>query len=418
MGWVPVIHSSRTLAPEVLRVITPSGSAGRIIDTLINSHSLATHLLGGLCVLGSSSGQSRREERRAVNASRAFFEEHDLVFQEIDLRNDIGKDAILDLARSGHDAGLSVALQIKGGQKYKRKNGHSIPIDLRLRKIWLNSSLPVYVIVRDVEDGELYWGDLRRMIDTLPEDIGTVALIPNLRLTPDGLGEFLEAARLACSARRSDPLLNLTSTDPNLVRSALFDCLAVGRRDPRYLKLIRFVISAIDDESSVWTAIHLLAHATAHPDILWHRDNYVPEDSAREIRRSYRWSPNEIAMLLARMPESGLWSRGTIGQSLYMILVADRSLDWSLERLILEAFRADELTWRGCWIKGPPFGPKWIRTDRQSVILPALTLLLYRASNPRELLSELVDRMPPLQSIEMFREIAETVDEFGYLDIF
>jgi hypothetical protein len=365
-----------------------------------------------------SSAQSRREERRAVNASRAFFEDSDLIFQEIDLRNDIGKDAILDLARSGDNAGLAVALQIKGGKKYKRKTGHSIPITSRLRKIWLNSSLPIYVIVRDVQDGELYWGDITRMIDGLSGGSGTVSLIPDARLSPDGLEAFLDAARLACSARRSDPLLSLASSDSSLVRSALFDCLAAGRHDPRYFKLIRPALAIINDQPSVWTAIHLLAHATAHPDIFWHKGNYIPENIAREIRSSYRWTPNEIAMLLARMPEEGLWSRGTIGQSLYMILVADSSLDWSLERVILEAFRVDELTWRSSWIRGAPFGPKWVRADRQAVILPALTLLLYRASNPPELLDELVDRMPPIRNIEMFFDIAETVNEFGHLDIF
>lgn len=121
--------------------------------------------------LGTDTRQtkSRREERRAVNAARTYFEEHDLVFQEIDLRNDVGNDAILDLARSGTDAGLSVALQIKGGKKYKRSIGHAIPIDKRLRKIWLNSSLPVYFIVRDVEDGELYWGNARDTIKAAEE---------------------------------------------------------------------------------------------------------------------------------------------------------------------------------------------------------------------------------------------------------
>lgn len=268
-----------------------------------------------------------------------------------------------------------------------------------------------------MEDGELYWGDLSRMIDTLSEDVGTAALIPDLRLTPHGLENFLGAARLACSTRRSDPLLNLASPDSSLVRSALFDCLAVGRHDPRYLKLVRFTIPAIDDQMSVWAAIHLLAHATSHPDISWHKDNYIPEDTAREIRKSFRWTPNEIALLLARMPEEGLWSRGTIGQSLYMILVADPSLDWSLERLILEAFRANELTWRACWIKAMPRGPKWVKTDRQSVILPAFILLLYRAANPQELLDELVDRVPSLRNIELFTEIEEMIREFGYLDI-
>jgi hypothetical protein len=77
-----------------------------------------------------------------------------------------------------------------------------------------------------------------------------------------------------------------------------------------------------------------------------------------EIRVSFMWMPNELAMLLARIPEEELWGRGTIGESLYMIITADPSLEWSLERLMTQAFLADELTWLSCWIKGPPFGPK------------------------------------------------------------
>lgn len=361
--------------------------------------------------------KTRREERRAVNASQTFFEEHDLIFQEVDLRNDIGKDAILDLSRSGDDAGLCIALQIKGGKKYKRETGHAIPVNPRLRRIWRNSSIPIFVIVRDVVDGQLYWGDLNLMTETFPDNSRTAVLSPDKCLTPYGLDRFLEAARIACSVRRSDPLLNLTSQDPSLIQSALFDCLAAGRRDPRYLKLVRFALAGIGDQHSAWNAIHLLAYATSHPDIFWHKGNYIPEDVAKEVRKSYRWTPNEISMLLARTPEGG-WGRGTIEQSLYMILVADPSLDWALERLILEAFSTDELTWRSCWVKGSPFGPKWVRTERQEIILSALTLILYRAPNPQELLDELTERIPPIQNINMFPEIAETIAEFNSLDIF
>ena len=94
--------------------------------------------------------QSRREERQAVNASQAFFEENGLIFQEVDLRSDIGKDAILDLSRSGDDAGLCVAPQIKGGKKYKRGKRAFRSRRPRLHNIWLNSSIPIFVIVGDV----------------------------------------------------------------------------------------------------------------------------------------------------------------------------------------------------------------------------------------------------------------------------
>jgi len=65
------------------------------------------------------------------------------------------------------------------------------------------------VVVRDVEDGELYWGDAKDTINAASQNVGTIRLVPDSRLTPDGLDEFLEAAQYACSAQRSDPLLNL-----------------------------------------------------------------------------------------------------------------------------------------------------------------------------------------------------------------
>ncbi len=93
-------------------------------------------------------------------------------------------------------------------------------------------------------------------------------------------------------------------------------------------------------------------------------------------------------------------------------------MDWSIDRLLTEAFREQELTWRSCWIKGSPFGPKWVRTDRQAIILPSLTLTLYLATDAQARLAELVERLPPITKIEMFTAIAEIVTEFGWFDIF
>ena len=115
-----------------------------------------------------------------------FFEGKNLIFQKIDLDNDKGKAAVLDLARSGDDAGLIVALQVKGGRKYKRKNGHSIEIDDRLRKIWRDSSIPIFVTVLDPDDRELYWGNLGTMAKMAPEGAGIIPVLPNTRLTLTG----------------------------------------------------------------------------------------------------------------------------------------------------------------------------------------------------------------------------------------
>jgi hypothetical protein len=146
---------------------------------------------------------SRRIGNRAVNKAQTFFEDnedHDFLFERIDQRNDIGIDAILTLAQFGPDAGLSVSLQIKGGEEYKRKlhvdgryrrkgqtsyrssdwrlspdvtpprgfeGHHVIDINSRLRDVWRNSRA-IYVLVQDPDDGELYYGNLARMADVEP----------------------------------------------------------------------------------------------------------------------------------------------------------------------------------------------------------------------------------------------------------
>jgi len=249
--------------------------------------------------------------------------------------------------------------------------------------------------------------------------IGTIPVLPDTRLTPDGLKNFLEIVRHECAAKRRDPLLDLTSTDPGLLQSALIDCLALGRHDPRYLTMVRRCLPFIEDQRCFHMAISLLAHATPHPNILWHSGNYIPEPVADEIRKSFRWAPNDIAMLLSRLclPEARMWSYGSIGHTLYMLLREDKSLRWSIDQLLTEAFREQDLTWLSCWVKGPPFGPEWVRTDRETVILPSLTLALELASDSKERLDELTERLPSIRKLEWFTEISECVSE-GWFEIF
>jgi hypothetical protein len=146
--------------------------------------------------------------RRAVNRAKTVFDEDDMIFQEIHQRDDNGKDAILGLAWTGADAGLIVWLQIKGGQECKLKGKpnrlrdmdyqfnhefgyrpvgeegrHVIPIDNRLRRIW-SDSRPIFVLVHDPDDEELYFGNLARMADLAMPGETQIPLYPDLRIRP------------------------------------------------------------------------------------------------------------------------------------------------------------------------------------------------------------------------------------------
>ena len=118
---------------------------------------------------------------RAFNKTKSFFNEHDMIFEKIDLESDIGIDAILTFARRGPDAGRFVNVQVKGGKAHKRatyidefyskhrgmaslrstdwrlwkepprgyEGHHIVDLDARLKAVWHNAR-PTYVIVQDL----------------------------------------------------------------------------------------------------------------------------------------------------------------------------------------------------------------------------------------------------------------------------
>ena len=92
--------------------------------------------------------KNRRTERAGVNETRAFFEACDCVFQEVDLGNDYGKDAYVDLVDGQEVTGHCVALQIKSGASFRTARGYAIPVEGH-EEVWRMSSLPVAGIVYD-----------------------------------------------------------------------------------------------------------------------------------------------------------------------------------------------------------------------------------------------------------------------------
>jgi Domain of unknown function (DUF4365) len=103
---------------------------------------------------------NRTAAREAVNAVRTFFESNGCVFQEVDEGNDYGKDAYVDLTMDREVTGTCVALQIKGGDSFKAKNGYRIPVDAEHREIWSESTVPIAAIVYDPSDKRLRWCNL------------------------------------------------------------------------------------------------------------------------------------------------------------------------------------------------------------------------------------------------------------------
>ncbi len=67
--------------------------------------------------------QSRATARAGVNYVRDVVEGHNCIFQEIDVENDIGNDAYIELIEREEATGICVAVQIKSGPSYVSRDG-------------------------------------------------------------------------------------------------------------------------------------------------------------------------------------------------------------------------------------------------------------------------------------------------------
>ncbi|MGA2621038.1 MAG: DUF4365 domain-containing protein [Thermoguttaceae bacterium] len=191
---------------------------------------------------------NRRAERAAVNAARAFFESCNCVFQEVDLANDFGKDAYIDLAEGNVVTGLCVALQIKGGESYRRAKGYAIPLDEKHARVWRASSVPVAGLVHDPADGQIRWCNISDFLARLHKELPPCIPVPAANaLTPQSFDSAFKPSFRAFEKARSagHPLLQLTSDDETLRMGALLDCFGLGRSEPRVLILVRYLLGML-----------------------------------------------------------------------------------------------------------------------------------------------------------------------------
>jgi hypothetical protein len=296
--------------------------------------------------------KNRVVERIAVNSVRTLFEASGCVFQEVDQGNDYGKDAYVDLVDSDKVTGHCIAVQIKGGNKYRRANGYVIPIDNH-EDVWRQCPLPVAGIVFDDETDTLYWCDITTFLD---DHVGEkLALIP---VSQDNIlnATMLERRfkplfrKLAKRSSLGQAILNLASSTSRQRIVALMDCFGSGRSDPRVFLLMRNLLMSLEREE-FRRAVWLLSHAADHPDILWTKHNWVPHEVEVEVKKAFRWKEYEIIRLLTDVSWEE-WQRGALGQCVYALLVEDPEIKEKMECVAVEAMRSgnEDLAWAAFYL--------------------------------------------------------------------
>jgi hypothetical protein len=161
-----------------------------------------------------------------------------------------------------------------------------------------------------------------------------------------GRPSFFTHAETYLAATANSAYLLLLNVDDDDRRQGVFNCWTLGRRDPRPLILLRRLLPSLSGRSLI-DGIHVLAHVTPHPDILWTKQNWIPPLVEEPVQASFRWSPDELTKLVhavETMDEGGGdWRRGGVGQSLWSIMVIDPDLCGKLPVAIRNAVDAGQI---------------------------------------------------------------------------
>jgi tetratricopeptide (TPR) repeat protein len=171
-----------------------------------------------------------------------------LVFRPQDT-SDFGVDAQVEMKHDGHTTGRLVGLQIKTGPsrfEEPREDGWIFRPEKRHVSYWLNHSLPIYVVLVDLETEAIYWQEVsERTLQTGPRG-GVFVLVPRINVIGTARGPWLAAAEKFASTAATDYDENLGHLAPSVagvIRGlaqassqghALLLCahLARGRRAP------------------------------------------------------------------------------------------------------------------------------------------------------------------------------------------
>lgn len=334
---------------------------------------------------------NRQTEREGVNAARTFFERYGCVFVEISLENDYGKDAHVDLGDEASASSVCAGVQIKSGVSYRHGSGYRIPLSAADFEYWSTSTVPMIGIVYDPDDGLLRWVNITQYLLTLsgspgsyiPVDGKAILTVTSLR------GEFTASVQSTMVGFRRHPLAQLCDRSAETQHHGILDCFTLGREDPRLFVGLRYMLFHLHI-SVLHTGIIALAHLTPHPDIFWTEKTWFPQQVTDQVRPHLRWSIDEVSRFLSLVPAEE-WTRGQMGQNIYMLLLEDPEIDRKLEA-----------------------AAKGLLDENFDATLLAVYLLLERAGEEGgALLRKLIQQMPMLYDDPIIREVEDVLREHG-----
>ena len=369
----------------------------------------------GDLVQRKQSRSSRVRGKAGYRRLESVLEAANIVVQHVETENDIGRDAFVDIVDGNDVTGGVISVQVKSGPSFLYEGQWIIPGKPADFTLWRESTVPVFGVVHDPDTDALRWIDLSQAaalaLDSYLSPVvagrfgkSAIPVPEDNRLDVD-LSHFITAAEAALRRRSGSHAAALLSNDVESVERGIADTFAIGRHDPTAFLLLASLFHRLPLESRRF-AIGALAMTTSHPDVFWTRENWIPEKVSAVVRQHIQWTELDIRALLSEIGENGT-ERGTIGQTIYHVLLLDHDIQATLPRVALDRMAPDEARF-------------W-----------ATAILLYRSDDAASALGDLLRSDAALGSEEglfpAWRSLAEIADfdfleqrvaDSGWIDLF
>lgn len=259
-----------------------------------------------------------------VDYLQAIVHKHNCIFQEIDTKNDLGIDAIIEIIKDESPTSNFFASQIKSGKTYfnKKTNLCKIPVKNHY-DYWTKHPLPVYGIVYIPDLGCAYWVNIKKYLKINPSD----TIIKYERTLANQINE---------ATFFSIFIPQILKEVPDISFELASEFFKSDKSDEFFLGL-HTLYKKYADKNETWKffieyfrnaeiekvptfLIYILAHLPWHPDISYFNGTMTNDSQKYGKDLIYLFGKNEILKLLEFIDEENTIARGALGQSVEAII--------------------------------------------------------------------------------------------------
>lgn len=233
--------------------------------------------------------QTKATERAGINYVRTIVENHNCIFQEIDLGNDVGNDAYIEFIQGENATSCCIAVQIKSGASYINpgKDGYVLKADKNHFEYWHSHILPIGAIVFNPLDNTAAWCDITAYLDDNPDSIQSgpysIHISSDQRFDKDSFDDFLRHflsyqqryRKEENFAKALEGFADIENIQTCL--DGIRSLFSYHRQRPASWYYLISCFANYRERTILETLTWILTHLPGHGDILWHKGNIIDE---------------------------------------------------------------------------------------------------------------------------------------------